>query len=85
MNNQSHKALQKLGLSTELLLEAFLGTQNARDDLTRQEFTVFWSVFSELSGEKAVEKATQLFFRELLSALLDTLDLQRELRACSHS
>lgn len=37
MNNQSQKALQKLGLSTDLLLEAFLGnSQTAREDLTRQ-------------------------------------------------
>jgi hypothetical protein len=37
MANQSRKALEKLGLSTELLLEAFLGNpQTAREDLTRQ-------------------------------------------------
>jgi hypothetical protein len=35
--SQNSKALAKLGLSTELLLEAFLGSQpTSREDLTRQ-------------------------------------------------
>lgn len=41
---------------------------------------MFWSAFAPPNTEKAVEKSIQAFFKETLTALLDVLDVTKELR-----
>lgn len=68
----SKKALSKLGLTTEMLIDAFLG-QNAREELSYDECLVFWDGFGS-AGTNSRERAVQLYARELLKTLMEALE-----------
>ena len=80
MSVPSRKVLQRLGLTTENLLESFLGV-NAKEELSYDELLVFWDGFGS-TGSAAREQKVQLFARELFGALMDSLDEKKKLCTC---
>lgn len=77
----SNKGLRMLGLSTEHLIEVFLGPRNG--ELGRDEADMFWSAFSydKYLGPRAEnEKATKTFITSMLNLLIDVLDETKTIR-----
>lgn len=73
------KALQKLGLSTEQLIDVFLGARAG--ELSRDECIVFWDGFSSTSVSPAsAERASNLLLTSLLTLLMQVLDEKKEIR-----
>ena len=46
---------------------------------------MFWAAFDAPNTERSIEKSVQLFFKELLTALIDVLDVAKELRVPNQS
>ena len=63
--------MEKLGLSTEHLIETCLGPRNG--ELSREETLMFWDGFGTAISS-ANERATGLYIKALLTLLMDVLD-----------
>ena len=71
----SKKALAKLGLTTENLIDSFLGP-NGKEELSYDELLVFWDGFGAPTSAVREQKV-QMFGRELLSALMQSIEDKR--------
>jgi hypothetical protein len=74
----SKKAASKLGLTTEMLLDNFLGVQ-AKEELSYDELLVFWDVMGA-AGTANRDAKVQMVGRELMTALLDDAEEKKKLR-----
>ena len=74
----SKKAASKLGLTTEMLLDNFLGVQ-AKEELSYDELLVFWDVMGA-AGTANRDAKVQMVGRELMTALMDDAEEKKKLR-----